>query len=345
MFPGRRLSGHMTLLAVLALGLLFSCKSKEERSSGSESQLLEQKQLHAMTMAGPTNISMLPIVADKRGFFRLEGVALSFQSIQTGKQAMDAVVSGQIDIGVVVDTNIAHALFTEGVDLVVLCSVMEKTDDALVVRTDHGITKPADLKGRKIAYLPATTSDSFLWRFFRAKGIERSALTLLPTTPPALQIAVLKGDVDAGAIWEPWRFNIVKALGDSAAIFPNEGLYRAQAVLAVQRGTLAAHRQELAAVMRALIRAEAYTRAELGRTQSILAAAVPIDSMALASTWSLYSPRVRLPSVLLENLETEAEYLRTNVPAFTGRDRPDFRSAMDGSVLRAVASERVEVGF
>ena len=50
--------------------------------------------LKPLVWGGPTNISMLPIIAQQKGFFQAEGLDVRPNYLQTGKVAMDAVVSG-----------------------------------------------------------------------------------------------------------------------------------------------------------------------------------------------------------------------------------------------------------
>lgn len=295
-----------------------------------------------IAIAGPKNIAMLPLVASKRGMFAAEKVSATYEPLQTGKLAMDAVVSGDVDAGVIVDANIAHALFQPGVDLVVVAAVMSKTDDALVARADRGIRTARDLVGHSIGYVPGTTSDSFLWRFLAREGIDPKSVKLAATTPPALQAAMAHGDVDAAAIWQPWRFNIAKELGDNAAQIANDGAYVGYAVLVVRRETAERRADSLAAVLRALLRAERYTIGD-PEARALLAAEIPIDRATLDATWEEYRIHVGLDEGLLANLKAEGEHLRSTKPEYSGKAQPAYEKVIDARLLRSVAPDRVRV--
>jgi ABC-type nitrate/sulfonate/bicarbonate transport system substrate-binding protein len=106
--------GHLfqILLLAVAAGPLLSC---EPRATSSR----------ALVWGGPKNISMLPIIAEKKGFFKEEGLEVRPNYVQTGKIAMDAVVSGDLDFGIIVETNIAFVKFQEGADIKVVASIAE----------------------------------------------------------------------------------------------------------------------------------------------------------------------------------------------------------------------------
>lgn len=339
---------YVSSVAVLLLSTL-ACgpgRPPDDRSAPSPDPALSapggSPGANAIVIAGPKNIAMLPIIADKRGLFGQVGVMARFEPLQTGKLAMDAVVAGQVDLGILVDTNVAHVMFQEGVDLAVLCSVMEKEDDALVFRADHGVSRPRDLAGKTVAYVPATTSDSFLWRFLRKHTLGPREVTLFPTTPPALQAAVIKGDVDAAAIWQPWRANILKELDKRGGEARNEGVYRAYAVLAVRRTTIDRRARELQEVLRALIAAEQYVEQHSQEARALLADEIPIDPSILEASWSEYRPRVALTRGLLVNLNEEGEHLRQFQSEFKGKAQPLYTAALRSEVLSVVAPERVE---
>ena len=76
---------------------------------------------------------MLPIIAEQQGLLTKAGLSAKRQDIQTGKLAMDAVNSGSLDIGIIVDTNIAFIKF-QPAKLKVVAVIAEKSDDAIIAR-------------------------------------------------------------------------------------------------------------------------------------------------------------------------------------------------------------------
>src|SRR5688572_1434323 len=71
---------------------------------------VDENALRSLRVGGPPNISMLVLLAHAWGSGAPQR-PFEFVPIQTGKLAMDAVLAGSIDVGVLVDSNIAFVKF------------------------------------------------------------------------------------------------------------------------------------------------------------------------------------------------------------------------------------------
>jgi ABC-type nitrate/sulfonate/bicarbonate transport system substrate-binding protein len=165
----------------------------------------------SVSWGGPKNISMLPLVAEKQGYFTKAELSAKREDIQTGKLAMDAVNSGKLDIGILVDTNIAYAQF-QPAKLKVVAVIAEKSDDAIIARKDKGISDAKSLEGKKLGITLGTTSQAMAMSYLQAKGVNTGKVTFVNQPPPALQAALTKGDIDAAALWNPLRSSYGKLL-------------------------------------------------------------------------------------------------------------------------------------
>jgi len=294
-----------------------------------------------LIVGGPKNISMLVLIAEDQGFFQAEGIEVEFRPIQTGKLTMDSLGINELDVGVLVDTNIAYLGFRSDVKARVIASIASKTDDALIARSDRGIQVPADLEGRTIAYLPATTSDSFLWRFLRKHGISTQSVTLLSMPPPAMQAAVVKGDVDAASIWQPFRLNAETATDGKLIQFVDPEVYVAQALLCSTDRKVREKSAELQGLLRALMRAEEFARSQQTAARRILADAIPMEESALIASWGDYDLRVELNRSILQLLSEESQHIVTALPEYSGRQIPNYESLIDPALLRGIDASRV----
>jgi ABC-type nitrate/sulfonate/bicarbonate transport system substrate-binding protein len=82
---------------------------------------------------------MLPIVAQQKGFFQAEGLDVQPNYLQTGKVAMDAVVSGDLNFGVIVEPAPPGAALSAAI----------RRSLWIVCRSGWGITRsPARLRPR-----------------------------------------------------------------------------------------------------------------------------------------------------------------------------------------------------
>jgi NitT/TauT family transport system substrate-binding protein len=325
------LAAILTAISVTGVMLIVSgCRSNKGSAPGS-----------AIRLGGPKNIAMLPIIADVKGYFRDEAVTVEYRPLQTGKIAQDALVSGDIDLGVLVDSNIAFIRFQGENDIRVVCTIQEKHDDALVARRDRGITKPTDLTGKKIGYLPATTSHIFLARYLAKQGVDINGVTLVSMSPPAMQAAVIRGDVDAISAWQPFRFNAMKELGGNGVEFNDESAYVAYALIAGRSRFFDARTDECKRVLRALLRAEEFVEKNTDEAIAILADKIPMERDALQAAWKEYRVRVRLDQGILKLVEEEGRWIAETQDGFKGKPVPDYSITFDATLLRNVAPDRV----
>lgn len=293
-------------------------------------------------VGGPPNIAMLVLVAQAKGFFNEEKVNVKYVHLQTGKIAQDALSSGDIDLGILVDSNIAFVNFQEGNDVKVIAAIEEKNDDSLLYRKDK-IKSIADLKGKKIAYLPATTSHVYLERFLSKNNIPFNKIKPVSLLPAAMIPALIKGDVDAISIWQPFIYNAQKQLGENAGEFSDKEAYTAYALLASKSNNIIKYSAEYQSILKALIKAEEFVKNQPNEAITILATAIPMDEKILATIWDKYKLQVRLDKVILSLLQEEGTWISKSQRAFKGKPVPNYANKIDATVLKAVAPDRVSI--
>jgi len=235
--------------------------------------------LKPLVWGGPTNISMLPIIAQQKGFFQAEGLDVRPNYLQTGKVAMDAVVSGDLNFGVIVETNVAFVKFQEGADVKVIASVM---------RRDKGIRTPKDLEGKTLALVPGTTSHRFADLFVDFYKLDRKKIQFLSLTAPSIQASVLNGSIPAGSVWQPYRYNVEQALDGKLVQFNDPRIYTAYGLLAVRGDFAKAEPARIRSFLKALIRAEAFVKDHREEAIAILAKEMQMDPSVLTAIWGEY---------------------------------------------------------
>src|ERR1041385_335683 len=143
---GRKRAGKV-VLGLFCIVLLATCGNYQPRK---------------FVVGGTQNIAILIIVAQQKGFFKAENVDVEYRPLQSGKITFDAIQSRQIDLALLLDANLAFLGFAGPNDVRVIAQIMEKSDDGILARRDHGISRPGDLVGKRVGYLPASTNYVFL---------------------------------------------------------------------------------------------------------------------------------------------------------------------------------------
>ncbi len=205
----------------------------------------------------------------------------------------------------------------------------------IVARRSAGIASLADLKGKRIATFPATSSAYYLHRMLGAAGLTDADVTIVPILPlsdmaPALQT----GKVDAVTIWEPEIERARQALGADAIQFQDRSVYRELFNLNTTSGRLAdpASRRRIVALVRRVARASDAIRHDPKRAWAALHASTGYDPALISQVWEHEGYPAALPTDLLDVLAAEEAWLagQARRPA---RTRAELAKLIDSSVL------------
>jgi ABC-type nitrate/sulfonate/bicarbonate transport system substrate-binding protein len=292
---------------------------------------------------GPKNIAMLPIVAEQKGLIVKEGLNAKRQDIQTGKLVVDAIISGNLDIGVTTDTNIAFIKF-QPAKLKVVAVIAEKSDDAIIGRKDKGITNAKQLEGKKLGVTFGTSSQAMAIAYLQSKGVNISKVTFVNQPPPALQAALTRGDIDAAALWQPLRFNTKVALKDTAVELRDNPPHKARVLVVVREDYAKTHQKEITQFLKAMIDAEEYAKKNQQEVQGILSKEVGIPANVLSASWSEYNLQVSMSKDLLTGIEKQGKWIIATQPEFKQKPLPQYADALAPEFLKQVRADKV-TGF
>ncbi len=146
-FRTRRMVAAVGASAIAAL-VLAGCGSGSNSSSASGSSGGNTPSLVLGSPGIPPVISgLLPVVAEKQGFYKKYGVNVTVKSFNTGTDATRAVATGQIDAAIMPPAQLAQ-LASQGTQLVGLQG--QEYADWQVVSTDSSVNSCSALKGQNV---------------------------------------------------------------------------------------------------------------------------------------------------------------------------------------------------
>ncbi|HET7714313.1 MAG TPA: ABC transporter substrate-binding protein, partial [Bauldia sp.] len=155
-----------------------------------------------LTVCHALTIDLLTAVAEAEGEFAGEGLNVVLFPFATGRDALAAMLEGKCDLATVDETPLVLTAFERN-DLRIIATTRTTRDlDRIAARKAAGISTVDDLRGKRVGVIPRTPSPYFLNRLLLANGIDRADVTALPfASPPALVSALIRGEVDAIALW------------------------------------------------------------------------------------------------------------------------------------------------
>lgn len=327
------------LLFIIAFTFLFTgCQKPTETNKNNGNEPL-QKIIFAYTYQPQ---STLVHVAVAKGYFAEEGLDVQPQMHTYGKLALQSVLERKADFATVAETPIMFNAL-KGEKFFVLANIEATTmNNAIVARKDAGITKATDLKGKRVAFTPGTTSGFFLDSLLTASGLTRKDIQSVELKPEEMQDAIMSKKVDAACTWNYPLTQIARLLGANGAIIFDREIYTETFNIAAQQDYVRANPETVKRLLRALIKAENFVMKNPEEAQAIMSAATKIDPILIHEVWNAFNYHVVLDQALLITLEDETRWAIKN--KLTDKsEMPDYLSYIYQDGLRSVKSEAIKI--
>ena len=176
------------------------------------------------------------LIAEKKGFFKEEGLAVELRSFGDGPVIQQAVASGDVDVAYVGAPPV-YQWFARGLDSVILAKV-NYGQAALVAKASGPIRTLADLKGQRLAGVNRGSGMDVLLRGYILKDVAKldpeTDLQLSQMPAGNMNAALDTGVVDAVFEWEPFisqsvlrgAGRVVFDFNEACRIIPGTWLHR-----------------------------------------------------------------------------------------------------------------------
>lgn len=150
---------------------------------------------------------------------------------------------------------------------------------ALVTRPETGITKVADLKGKRIAATRGTDPHIFLVRALQAAGLSEKDVTVVVLQHGDGKAALLRGDVDAWAGLDPLMASA--EIENGAKLFHRDRGANSWGVLNVREAFATEHPDAVKRVLAAYERAREWSLAHPKELKALLVAATKLPDAVI----------------------------------------------------------------
>jgi taurine transport system substrate-binding protein len=149
-------------------------------------------------IAGPLIVAISSGAVEKA-----TGYKVNWRQFESGAKVSTAMASGDVQVGVIGSSPLAAAV-SRGVELQLFWILDDINEaEALVVRNGANISKPADLKGKKLGVPFVSTTHFHAMFALEQWGIKPAEVSLLNMQPNQIAAAWERGDIDAAFIWDP----------------------------------------------------------------------------------------------------------------------------------------------
>jgi len=273
-------------------------------------------------------------IADSQGYFAAEGVNVRTQECTAGQHCLKLLFEGKAQLATAADIPVVFNSFERNDYAILATFVSSSRDVKLVTRKSAGITQAKQLEGKRVAVVKGTSAHYFLDSSLILNDVDVKKVTVVSLQPDQMVAALERQEVDAVAIWEPFAYLAMKALGADGTIFPSPRIYTETFNLIAQRHTIAAREGDLVKVLRALERSQQFIRERPKQAQDILLERLKLDQGFVEWGWSDFDYRMSLDQSLVTTLEGEARWATREGHVAAGSRIANFLDLVHSAPLR-----------
>ncbi len=189
----------ISLLLVLGIAAgVAGCGTDKEATKETSAKTIEKIRLGVFT-GGIDHY--LAVVGVEEGIFEKHGIQLEMTEFAAGINTVDAVVTGQADIGMVADYALVNRIGNtqEESDIRVLARLTSAKNYSLYVNPEE-ITKLEDLSGKGLVTLPGTILDYFNAVAYEAGNIDKKDQEIVNVDSGQAALGVLSNG-EGAAFW------------------------------------------------------------------------------------------------------------------------------------------------
>jgi NitT/TauT family transport system substrate-binding protein len=250
-------------------------------------------------------------IALEKGYFAEQGIAVEVVGVQTGDEAIRALLSNSADValGGLIPYSFL-ALDDQSVKIFAVNAYVG--DNQVIANTSRGIATAEDLRGKKVGYTKTTASDIGIIQFLSAHGMTVHDVELVNMKPLAMAAALQSGQIDAYSSWEPHVFNGQRLLGNDALVFGGgSDVYTWHQALMATDPYLVSHRDALVKFVRALKQAETFIATHKEEAIVLAAKHNNVSPDVLTTIWPRYDFSISLRDDISTTLATDLAWANT----------------------------------
>lgn len=304
----------------------------------------------------PITYSAVTFIAESQGYPKAQGLNYRSVSLPAGPDvvaALRATGDKGADAGAVAITPVITMIGAGDSPVVLATTLTSNRQAKLVTFASTGVaSEPLSLRGKRIGVTRNTNGDIYLSRLLKKGGLSERDVQLVNGRPAELQSLLLRGDIDAAVLWDPFVVQTLREYrGQSAAKkIPDRGaplvlvdptLHTLAFNIITTRDKLAARRESMTQLLRAAIEAETYMQAHRKVAQSAMEKWLNLQPGDLDDFFATTQFHVALDAPQVKQwMKEELAWLRENSP--DAKIPEDMSPYVDASVLAAIASSRVK---
>lgn len=289
-----------------------------------------------MTLFGQPSVNNDSIwMAIERGFYKAEGLDVTYRLFPSGTTAFQAFQTGQGDIVMTGDLPSVQYYFRVKGDYRTI-AVIERDAKGYVVVAGKDIKTPQDLVGKTVATRVGSTGSWFISEYLTKNKIDPKTVKVKNLDTQVLPAALCRGDIAAFFIWQPIGSRTLEICPDKAHILSDATGYIQGYLVAGARPEWLATPQgkEIATRwLRATIKGRDVAEKEFKAVAAYAAKNLNLSEKATKDQWDTNTRPIALDKVYYDDFCSLSRWAQSE-KATDGKI--DFKTLTDGEPLKAI---------
>ena len=277
------------------------------------------------------------VVAAELKIFEKYGLETSFKPFDDGNVALDALLTGNSDIGATTELGGLSRWDKGGKLYVTSYSSTSGKQIGLAGRDD--IKKPEDLIGRTVAYPRATGGHLYFMRYVKKYNLPVDKIKVKTMQAPEMVAALERRDIDAFFLWQPWLDKAAELVQGAKVLAGSgdDGVFTLVSYDYYSQGLIDDKPRALAAT-KALMEATDFCTSNPDESAKVAGKAFRIPEADMKLYMSRMRYRMEMPKdVVLGNFQAAAELaLAENII----KKMPDWNDFIRPQFMKEVAPDR-----
>jgi NitT/TauT family transport system substrate-binding protein len=252
-------------LGALGASAFSACTDPDRQTDSNTSNSLTPLRVGVLNWFGCEGMLM----ADKKNLFAAEGINVEQKYFASPTEINDLFLAGKLDLAAMVATDpIILSLKLPDIKTIMVTDYSGDVDGIL---TDKKITKPGDLRGKKIAREDVPYEIIFLGEFLKLGGMTEKDVQIVSLTAEEGAKAFAAGKVDAVVTYDPYLGKALKQRTDAQILFSAKASNIIPNAIVAQAKVIESRRNDILAYLRSVDKGLKFSAANRTEADDLMA--------------------------------------------------------------------------
>jgi NitT/TauT family transport system substrate-binding protein len=267
---------------------------------------------------------------------------ISAKPFSSGIETVQALIGDATNIATLAEWPFLLAsLKRDDLRIVAIISVAKSM--GMVANKEKGINTVTDLVGKSVGFPQGTSAQYVYETFLNSNGL-KDKVKAVNLTPPNLQPSIVRGDIDAMVIWQPFLEKVIQANPDKFHFIPgSDDILNVVYMVVTTDSYIKSNPDGIKNVLQILVNAADKINSRNTEDLQILSNKTNIDMGTLNKLLPLFDYEVKIDSTIINTLEKLSIWAESS--GFANKEvlNQDWRHFIYSEILKEIAPQNVKL--